>query len=429
MSEAVKTTIVNQRTGESCIRIDHPSGMPIFVWEKPGYKSSYAVFATKYGSIDNIFDIGGQRTEVPAGIAHYLEHKLFENEDCDAFAQYAKTGASANAYTSFDRTAYLFSCTGDIRPSLKILLNFVQDPYFTAETVAKEQGIIAQEIQMCNDSPARCVLYNLLEAMYHLHPIKIDIAGTLESIAEITPELLYGCYNQFYNLRNMALAVAGNVTADQVLEIADKLLKPAGEFKLERAVIAEPPEVVKARVEQAMPVAAPLFYLGFKYPAAGNACVEATPMAAAAVLLELLAGKSSALYARLMAEGLINPSFGSEFFDGPGYGVWLFAGESRDPDAVAAAVHQEIAQLRRDGIDEELFAEARNALYGRMTASLNDVENCGDILISDYFYGREPFGYLDAAAALTVNDVAAMLAENLYPEQASLSIIKPIGND
>ena len=219
--------IRSERTGEECVRIDHPSGLPILVWPKKGYQSAYAVFATRYGSIDTAFTTEQGPVTVPAGIAHYLEHKLFENEDCDAFERYARTGASANAYTSFSQTAYLFTCTERVEESLEILLDFVQKPYFTPETVAKEQGIIGQEIRMCEDSPSRRVLFNLLRALYHEHPIKIDIAGTVESIAQITPELLYGCYNTFYNLRNMVLVVAGNVTAEQVLRVADRMLKPA----------------------------------------------------------------------------------------------------------------------------------------------------------------------------------------------------------
>lgn len=425
MAESSFREIRNERTGERCVRIDHPSGLPIFVWPKEGYQSSYAVFATKYGSIDNAFEVDGRPTVVPAGIAHYLEHKLFENEDCDAFEQYAKTGASANAYTSFERTAYLFTCTGDITPSLEILLNFVQSPYFTKETVEKEQGIIGQEIRMCEDSPGRRVLFNMLRGLYHRHPVNIEIAGTVESIAEITPELLYDCYRTFYNLHNMVLAVAGNVTPEQVAAVADRLLKPAAEWKLSRADLEEPETVVSARVEESMPVAAPLFYLGYKQPMNGMDCASAAELTAADVLLELLAGKSSPLYARLMAEGLINPSFGSEYFEGPGFGVWLFAGESRDPDAVQAALQEEIDRLRLKGIDSADFEAARNALYGRMVSGFNDVENCGDSLVSDYFYGREPFGLLEAAASLTLDDVRTLLERSLRPENSTLSIIRP----
>ena len=424
MDKPAMRDYVDERTGERCVRIDHPSGLPIFVWPKPGYQSGYAVFATRYGSIDTAFEQDGVKTEVPAGIAHYLEHKLFENEDCDAFERYAKTGASANAYTSFDRTAYLFSCTGRLEESLEILLDFVQSPYFTEETVKKEQGIIGQEIRMCEDSPSRRVLFNLLKALYHRHPVNIDIAGTVESIADITPELLYGCYRQFYNLRNMALCVAGNVTPEQVLTVADRALKPAPPFTLERTPVDEPEAAVQERVEAVMPVSAPLFYLGFK-EAAGGRVRTPEELAAADVLLELLTGKASPLYARLMKQGLINTSFGAEFFEGPGYAAWLFGGESRDPDAAADAIRAEIDRLRREGVPPGDFIAARNAVYGRIVASLNDVENCGDSLVSDHFYSREPFSLIDAAATLGVQSVETMLRDGLKPAASALSVIRP----
>ena len=421
------TEIVHRRTGERCVRIDHPSGLTIFVSPKPGYRSSYAVFAARYGSIDTVFRADGedQDTAVPAGIAHYLEHKLFESEDGDAFARYAKTGASANAYTSFDRTAYLFSCTDRLEESLEILLDFVQSPYFTEETVRKEQGIIGQEIRMCEDSPSRRVLFNLLRALYHRHPVRVDIAGTVESIAEITPELLYRCYHAFYNLRNMTLAVAGNVTPEQVLAVADKTLRAAPDRTIRRTPVAEPREAKEPRVEERMPVSAPLFYLGFKEEADGVNPRPPEELAAAEVLLELLAGQASPLYARLLEWGLINDSFGTEYFAGPGYGVYLFAGESSDPDAVAKAIHDEIARLRREGVPSDEFGAARNALYGRLIASLNDVESCADMLISDAFDRREPYSLIDAAAALTPEAVTRALSRSLFPEQAALSVVSP----
>ena len=188
--------IKSDRIGDRYYEVDHPSGLKIFVYPKENNNSTYAVFGTRYGSIDTCFQSTEDRepNKVPAGIAHYLEHKLFESEDGDAFARYAKTGASANAYTSFDKTCYLFSCTENVYESLEILLDFVQSPYFTEQTVKKEQGIIGQEIRMYDDDPQWRVMFNLLRAMYHTHPVKIDIAGTVESIAEITPELLYKSY-------------------------------------------------------------------------------------------------------------------------------------------------------------------------------------------------------------------------------------------
>ncbi len=425
MNKTVIREFRDPKSGERCVRIDHPSGLPIFVCPKPGYQSAYAVFAVKYGSVDTTFVEDGREVEVPEGIAHYLEHKLFENEDCDAFERYARTGASANAYTSFERTAYLFNCTGRLEESLEILLDFVQRPYFTEETVRKEQGIIGQEIRMCEDSPNRRVLFNLLKALYQNCPVRVDIAGTVESIAEITPELLYSCYRSFYNLRNMVLVVAGNVDTDTVLRVADRVLIPAPEWNLERAATAEPIQAATSRVEVDMPVAAPLFYYGYKCPVQGTAYRPAAELAAADVLLELLAGKSSPLYARLLRKGLINTSFGCQYFEGPGYASWLFGGESRDPDAVAAAIREEIGRLQRTGIPEEDFRMARNMVYGRLISALNDVENCGDFLVSDYFYGREPFNLIDTAATLDIQSVYALLDGGFRPEAAALSVVRP----
>ncbi|MDD2361497.1 MAG: pitrilysin family protein [Oscillospiraceae bacterium] len=416
-------------TGDVCFKLAHPTGLTIFVCPKKGYASSYAVFGTRYGSIDTVFykDRDHEPTHVPAGIAHYLEHKLFENEDAGAFERYAKTGASANAYTGFDRTAYLFTCTDRLEESLEILLDFVQSPYFTEETVAKEQGIIGQEIRMGEDSPSRQVLFNLLRALYHKHPVRIDIAGTVESIAKITPELLYGCYNTFYNLNNMVLAVVGNATPELVKKVADRILKQGEDKMVERAGVDEPPEVVQPRTVQKMPVSAPLFYLGFKdyFPDGKN---SRTPeeIIAAGVLLEILAGRSSGLYNRLMERGLINSSFDSDYFDGPGYGIWLFGGESSDPDAVARAISDEIERLRKDGIPAADFEAAHKAMYGRQVSALNDIENVGDILISDFFAGRSPFSAIDAAAGLKLETVERLLNTCLLEHQMALSIVSPV---
>ena len=226
--------IKSKRTLDKYYKINHDSGLTIYLFPKKDYNSKYAIFGTKYGSVNNAFSLdNGEVTAVPDGIAHYLEHKLFESEDGDAFTRYAKTGANANAYTSFDKTCYLFSCTENFDESFEILLDFVQSPYFTEETVAKEQGIIGQEIRMYDDSPEWCVMFNMLENMYHNHPVKIDIAGTVESIAKITPDYLYQCYNTFYNLNNMVLCVAGDLTVEDVLKTADKMLKPCEKHTIE----------------------------------------------------------------------------------------------------------------------------------------------------------------------------------------------------
>ena len=221
MAETTKKTIVSPQTGDKYTHIHHKSGLEILVCEMEGYSTTEAMFGTKYGSINTQFKTAADKDycTVPEGIAHFLEHKLFENEDCDVFDLYAKTGANANAFTSFDKTCYFFSCSDNFKASLEILLSFVQSPYFTPESVAKEQGIIGQEIRMCDDDPGWRVFFNMLCGLYQKHPVRIDIAGTIESIAEITDDLLYRCYRTFYNLHNMVLAVAGKCTVLSLIHI------------------------------------------------------------------------------------------------------------------------------------------------------------------------------------------------------------------
>lgn len=404
----------------------HKSGLPIYVCPKAGYTSTYAVIATRYGAVDTTFEVNGTPLTVPEGIAHYLEHKLFENEDCDAFVRYAATGASANAYTSFGQTAYLFSSTENVTASLEILLDFVQNPYFTPENVEKERGIIGQEIRMCEDDPDRLAMFRLLQTMYEKHPVRVDIAGTVESIAQITPELLYDCYHTFYNLHNMVLVVSGRITVDEVETVADRTLKPAPPFTLKRQQPTEPETVSVHRVEEHMPVAIPLFYVGFKVPVASGVLHTADELMAAEVLLEILAGHSSPLYSRLMRDGLINESFGTGFFEGAGYASCLFSGESRDPDAVAEAICAELARLTAEGIDPERFTEEQHALYGRLLAGLNDVESCGDWLVDDHFYGRKPFELIDSVAGLSVEAVQKFLQEKVLTDRMVLSVVSPI---
>lgn len=420
-----------KRSGERCYFLQHRSGLPIYVWPKRDYATAYAVFATNYGAIDVacLKDGVGEPIVIPAGTAHYLEHKLFENEDCDAFERYARTGANANAYTSFDQTAYLFTCTQNLTESLEILLDFVQKPYFTEKTVEKERGIIGQEIRMGEDSPSRRVFCNLLTGLYKEHPVHTDIAGTVESIAQITPALLYSCYETFYNLHNMVLAVSGNVTCAQVEEVADRLLRPCEPKVPHRAPVDEPREAAMPRTEVSMPVAVPLFYFGYKAPLETSEGLKAeTPeaLAAAEVLEELLGGRSTALYASLMKQELINTSFDVEYFNGPGYGVWIVGGESRDPDAVAAAFRAEVERLRRDGVDPDEFIAARNAVYGQMIAGLDNPESCADLLVAAHMDGYGVFDLLEAVASLSVEAVERRLMTDFEERASSLSIVSPL---
>ncbi len=419
--------VKSDRVGDRYYEVKHPSGLRIFVYPKEQNNSTYAVFGTRYGSVDTTFKRSDEADActVPAGIAHYLEHKLFESEDGDAFARYAKTGANANAYTSFDVTCYLFSCTENVYESLEILLDFVQSPYFTEQTVQKEQGIIGQEIRMYDDDPQWRVMFNLLEALYHKHPVKVDIAGTVESIAQITPELLYRCYYTFYNLNNMVLCVAGNVELNKVLDLCDRMLKPSKPVEIERIFEEEPREVVKTRVEQKLSVVTPLFQLGFKENAVSRRTTK--ELAETEILLELMASDASPLFRRLLDAGLINESsFGYEYFEGPGYASVIFSGESKDPDRVAEEIRAETERLRRDGIDPEAFQRAKKALYGRNIAALNSVDNIANSMAVFAFAGRELYSYIDELANAKLDSVQKRLEEALDPAYSALSVVYPV---
>ena len=410
---------------EKYFEINHPSGLKIFVMPKENYSSAYAIFGTQYGSIDTRFrrSDSDEWTEVPEGIAHFLEHKLFESEELGAFERYAKTGASANAYTSFDKTCYLFQCSDNFKASLEILLDFVQNPYFTAQTVEKEQGIIAQEIRMYQDEAGWMSMFNLLRCFYHKHPVKIDIAGTVESIAQITDKLLYSCYNTFYNLHNMALAVVGNVEVDDVLEVCDKCLKESEELSIEKSFEDEPGDIVCSSFDYNLEVSVPVFCFGYK-----EACKEPIPSfkkyIAVNILLEVIAGKTSPLYTELFEKGLINSSFSKEYFTGWGYEAIIFDGESERPEEVAKAIKKEIARIKKEGIDSELFESVRRTLYGKEIMSFNDIDNIANSIIACEFNNWNIFDAVNIYRELTLEDVQELLSDMMDEQYSALSVVK-----
>ncbi len=423
-----KKVIRNDRTGEQYTYVKHPTGLDIFIWKMENYSTTHALFGTKYGSINTKFKTKDEPDfiTVPNGIAHYLEHKLFENEDCDVFKLYAKTGASANAYTSFDKTAYLFSCTDNVYESLEILLSFVQNPYFTEETVQKEQGIIGQEIRMYDDNAGWRVFFNMLGGLYHNHPVKIDIAGTVESIAEINADLLYKCYYTFYNLNNMVLSIAGNVDEDKVLELCDKLLKQGGNPELETAFEEEPETVYKHEVVQKLEIAMPMFHVGFKArPEKGIDAVRAE--IETNFVLSLLADESSDFYKKLYDDGIINSSFSSEVFMGDGYFCSIFAGESRNPRLVRDKIIEEINRCKKEGLDEERFNIIKKSYYGALIRDLNDAEAIATVMLNAGMEKLSAFDVIETVAAVEFEDVQKRLDKQFNTENVTLSIIEPLG--
>lgn len=422
--------IKSEILGEKYFEVDHKSGLKIFIMPKENYSSSYAVFGTKYGSIDTKFkrSDSDEWITVPEGIAHFLEHKLFENEDLDAFARYAKTGASANAYTSFDKTCYLFQCSGNFEASLEILLDFVTHPYFTKETVEKEQGIIGQEITMYYDVAGWMSTFNLLRCLYKNHPVRIDIAGTVESIAQITDRLLYDCYNTFYNLNNMCLAVVGDVTPEQVLGVCDKMLEKAESLSIERSFDDEPREIACSYAEYNLAMSMPVFSFGYK-----EECKDLTQnlrkMIEVNILLEILAGDTSGLYNKMFDNGLINTSFSKEYFTGFGYEAIMFDGESVNPQAVADEIKKAVAALRADGIDDEQFENARRSLYGREIMEYNDIDSIANAVLSAYFNGYSVFDTMEIYKSVTKEDIEKRLENMMMEEYSALSVVKNKENE
>ena len=427
MPENKVEIIKNERLGESYIHKKHKSGLDIYVWEMEGFTMTNALFGTKYGSVNTRFKTNKDSdfADVPAGIAHFLEHKLFENEDCDVFELYAKTGADGNAYTSFEQTVYLFNCSENYTESLKILLDFVQKPYFTKATVDKEQGIIGQEIKMCEDSPSRQCFFKLLEGMFVNHPVKIDIAGTVESIAQIDADLLYRCYNTFYNLNNMVLCVAGNCKAEEVFKICDECLRQAEDIGLQTEFQSEPDSVAQKYISRKMQVSKPLFSIGFKAkPESGIKMLRKE--LCSMFLLELLYGKTSPFYKNLTESGLLNVNSSIETFNGNGFFTSILSGESEDPKKVCELAVEEIDKAKKNGLDQKRFEQLKKATYGMFIRGFNSVESCASNMLSAHFTGTTVFDYSNELAKISLDDVKSTIDDILNPENMTLAVIEPI---
>ncbi len=409
--------------------LKHKSGLDIYVFKK-NLSTSYALFATKYGSLDNKFKLESDKelTCVPDGIAHFLEHKMFENENGeDTFVRYSRTGASANAYTSNSMTAYLFSCTDNFYESLEILLDFVTKPYFTKETVQKEQGIIAQEIRMYDDNPGTRLYYELLGAMYQRHNVKINIAGTVESIAEITPEHLYMCYNTFYNLNNMALCVCGNVDEDKVYEICDRLLKKSPEQQIIREYPDEPCEVQSRYASAHLAVSQPLFAVGIK-----DVDISRDPMqrlkkeACGDIVCRMLFGKTSAFFSELYEQGLISEDLHAEYEHNRNFSFISFDGKSSDPDKVFDRFIGYISEFKQSPPSYEEFERAKRVKLADFIGIFDSTEEIANEFLSFVFDEVTIFDYADALKAVTYEDTIEFMNSVFKEQYCSLAKILPL---
>lgn len=412
-------------TAAGCRRAVLPSGLTVLCRTMPDYSTVHAMYATAFGSTVRDFVLDGVPVHLPAGTAHFLEHKMFESEQGDAFALYAKTGASANAFTSWDHTCYLFSATNRTDENLDILLNMVGNPWFTPETIAKEQGIIGQEIKMYDDSPDWRLTTAAFRCLYRDDPIRDDIAGTVQSIAELTPELLYACTDAFYTPGNMVLAVAGNITLEQAVQACRRagLDKPGTSHTVSLPPVPDPGPIVQREMRFTMPVDRPCFAMAYRENPIARGDVKREILCD--ILPDLVCGGLTDLYRKLYDEGLVNPEFNGDYVSTRTACSILFTGESANPRQVADLVRAEIARLRREGVDPELFTLVKNEMYGGLLAILEGVENAATQLTFAFLKGITLEDQIATLAALTPEDANEALQSMMLPENEVYVQIDP----
>ena len=415
-----------ERIGEEVFHATLPNGLPVYIVPKKGFLRKYALFATRYGGMDMRFEKDGQWLDTPAGIAHYLEHKMFDTEDGNALQELAKNGAEPNAFTSNAITCYYFDATEKFYESLEILLSFVSIPYFTDESVQKEQGIIGQEIGMIEDNPEWQVYKQLMQALYHTSPARTPVAGSVESISHITAQTLYDCHKAFYTPANMCLVVVGDVKPERIIAAANQIL-PAKSGPLIRRDYGAEEELTAAEhfVSAAMEVSMPTFLVGFKCPPQHGGETQHRFTAIGELACDVLMGESSPLYARLYAEGLINGSFGAAFDLLPGASYVYAGGDSKDPQAVAEAILAEARRLVSEGVDGDYYRRVVNANFGAALKALNSFESIAVSMAEGCFQGYDPYRFPEVYDSITVEDVLDFLRRNMTRDHMALSVINP----
>ena len=415
------------RLGETVSRRTLPNGLAVMVVHKPYHAKRYAFFATRYGGMDLRYRQDGQWRDTPAGIAHYLEHKMFDTQEGSALQELARNGAVENAFTSGAMTAYYFESTEHFYENLRILLRFVSVPWFTEESVAKEQGIIAQEIRMTEDDPDWRVYEGLMTCLYRESPVRVPVAGTVESIRAITPQVLYDCHRAFYVPGNMVLVCVGDVELDRVARLAEEILPAERGEDIPRDYGAGEDDVPACReTERSMAVSMPLFLGGYKCrPCAGGEELLRRSLIGD-MACDVLFGDSSPLYARLYEAGDINGSLGGNFDLMPGAAYLYVGGDARDPRRVFDAITAEARRLGTGGIDEAFYQRLRRAAYGQAIRSLNSFENIAVSLAEGHFQGFDYYRLPEVFDSVTKADVEAFLREEITPEHAALSVIRPL---
>lgn len=403
------------------------NGLNVIVIPKKDIKKKYMIWGTNYGSNDNKFIVDNETIEVPNGVAHFLEHKLFEQENgINSLDKLTSLGAEANAYTTNDHTAYLFECTDNFYEAMAELMDYVQHPYFTDENVEKEKGIIGQEIMMYDDLPEWKVYLNALKAMYHKNPIKIDITGTIETIEKIDKEILYKCYNTFYIPSNMLLVVCGDFEPKEIIsEIKERLVHKEKSDVPKRIYLNEPETIVKSEILEEHDVSQPIYTIGIKDKVLKD--VDSRELVkrhiAIEIFLNLLIGKSSSLYKKLYNNGILHmmPNFDYEF--SKTYAHILISGYSKDPYEIYRQIKDEIGVLKKD-IKEEDVERIKKMMYGGYIREYENVSDISRMFLADYFKGINSFEYLEEIWNVDTNFIKEIV-ENVFKEDKMvISVVK-----
>lgn len=412
--------------GESYFEEKLDNGLTIRVVPKPEFAKTHAFFAADYGSLDTKFQLDGQWHTSPAGVAHYLEHKMFDMPEGNVMQMFSKIGGSPNAFTSPVMTAYYVECTDCIYENVELLLHYVTTPYFTEESVEKERGIIAQEIQMYRDSAGARIYENLFSTMFPGHPMSESVAGTVESIGEITAQTLYDCHRAFYDPSNMVLVVVGPVDAEKIVALAKEIV-PASNGKItdrDYGVVPDPaPEML--RVEERMEVSMPEFLLAFRCPVLESNREQMKLEMVGSLAAEMVVGESGPLYNRLYEEGLVDGSFVGGYDSGEDVGFFYFGTETKAPDAVVSAVMAEAERVGREGVDPALFARLKKAAFGRKIREFDSFGNICYRMSESYFQGVDYFEFPSIYQEITMEDAQKLLRDWVKVAGAGLSIIYP----
>ena len=404
------------------------NGLTVMILPRKTTQKKYAMWGVNFGSIDNHFinPDNNKEIKIPDGVAHFLEHKMFEQENgINSLDALSSLGVDANAYTTNDYTTYLFECTDNFYEALDELMDYVQHPYYTDENVEKEKGIIGQEINMYDDYPTWKVYMNAMECLYHNNPVKLDIAGTIESITPITKETLYDCYNTFYTPSNMLMVITGDFEPEKLIqEIKNRIVKNENKGEIKRIYPEEPEEINKEKIEAVMDVNNPLFVIAIKDKTLENETEQVKKHIAIEILLNIIVGKSSKLYKELYETGIVMAPLDLDYEFSKQYAHIAISGQSNEPERVMKELKKEIEKFKKEGLEKQQFERIKKKIYGDYVTEYNDISGVARMLMADYFKGINSFEYIENHKQVTKEYAEKILREIFDENKMVISIVK-----